>query len=78
MGRCSWLSLADCTSEFIRADSGPEFIAKEFQRWLADHKIESVYITPASPWENGLAESFHSRFRHEYLNHEQLWILSEA
>lgn len=64
--------------QFIRSDNGPEFIAKDLQRWLADQNIKTIYITPASPWENGFVESFHSRFRDECLNREQLWTLSEA
>ena len=64
--------------EFIRSDNGPEFIAKKLQRWLADHKIKTIYITPASPWENGFVASFHSRFRDECLNREQIWTLTEA
>jgi transposase InsO family protein len=64
--------------EFIRSDNGPEFIAKELQRWLAEQNIKTIYITPASPWENGFVEAFHSRFRDECLNREQLWTLSEA
>jgi len=64
--------------EFIRSDNGPEFIAKELQHWLAEQKIKTIYITPASPWENGFVESFHSRFRDECLNREQLWTLTEA
>ena len=64
--------------EFIRSDNGPEFIAKELQRWLAEQKIKTIYITPASPWENGFVKSFHSRFRDECLNREQLWTLTEA
>ena len=61
--------------EFIRSDNGPEFIAKELQRWRAEQKIKTIYITPASPWENDFVESFHSRFRDECLNREQLWTL---
>jgi transposase InsO family protein len=64
--------------EFIRSDNGPEFIAKELQHWLAEQKIKTIYIAPASPWENGFVESFHSRFRDECLNREQLWTLTEA
>ncbi|MSU65227.1 MAG: transposase [Opitutus sp.] len=63
--------------EFIRSDNGPEFIAKELQRWLAEQNIKTISITPASPWENGFVESFHSRFRDECLNREQLWTLTE-
>jgi len=29
-----------------------------------------LYIAPGSPWENGHAESFHSRLRNELLNTE--------
>jgi transposase InsO family protein len=64
--------------EFIRSDNGAEFIAKELQRWLTEEKIKTIYIDPASPWQNGFVESFHGRFRDECLNREQLWTLSEA
>jgi len=64
--------------QFIRSDNGPEFIAKDLQQWLAEQNIRTIYITPASPWENGFVESFHSRFRDECLNREQLWTLTEA
>lgn len=64
--------------QFIRSDNGPEFIAKDLQQWLAEQNIKTIYITPASPWENGFVESFHSRFRDECLNREQLWTLTEA
>lgn len=64
--------------EYLRSDNGPEFIAKEVQRWLADKQIKTIYIEPASPWQNGFVESFHGRFRDECLNREQLWTLTEA
>ena len=51
--------------EFIRSDNGSELIAKDLQRWLAEEKIKTIYIEPASPWQNGFVESFHSRFRDE-------------
>ena len=64
--------------EYIRSDNGSEFIAKDLQQCLASENIKTIYITPASPWENGFVESFHSRFRDECLNREQLWTLTEA
>ena len=64
--------------EYLRSDNGPEFIAKEVQRWLAENDIKTLYIEPASPWLNGFVESFHGRFRDECLNREQLWTLTEA
>ena len=63
---------------FLRSDNGPEFIAKEVQRWLAENRIKTIYIDPGSPWQNGFVESFHARFRDECLNQEQLWTLTEA
>jgi putative transposase len=38
----------------------------------------SLYIEPGRPWQNGFIEFFHSRFRDECLNREQLWTLTEA
>jgi len=64
--------------DYIRSDNGSEFIAKELQCWLAANKIRTIYIEPGSPWQNGFVESFHSRFRDECLNREQLWTLTEA
>ena len=63
---------------YLRSDNGPEFIAKEVQRWLADQQIKTIYIDPGSPWQNGFVESFHGRLRDECLNQEQLWTLTEA
>jgi putative transposase len=64
--------------QFLRSDNGPEFIAREVQRWLAEKQIKTLYIEPGSPWQNGFVESFHGRFRDECLNREQLWTLTEA
>ena len=40
--------------------------------------IGTLYIAPASPWENGYAESFFSRLRDELLNAELFADLREA
>jgi len=64
--------------KYLRSDNGPEFIAKEVQRWLAENRIKTIYIEPGSPWQNGFVESFHGRFRDECLNREQLRRLTEA
>ena len=37
------------------------------RRWLGQVNVEALYIEPGSPWENGYAESFHSRLRDEFL-----------
>jgi transposase InsO family protein len=62
----------------IRSDNGPEFIARAIQRWLAQVAVETLYIEPGSPWENGFAESFHSRLRDEFLALEQFESLVAA
>jgi putative transposase len=62
----------------IRSDNGPEFIAHAIQHWTKQLEIETLYIEPGSPWENGFAESFHSRFRDEFLAAEVFENLSAA
>lgn len=51
----------------IRSDNGPEFAAKALQRWLEKLDVGTLYVAPGSPWENGYAESFHSKLRDEFL-----------
>jgi putative transposase len=51
----------------IRSDNGPEFTANELRAWLGRVGVPTLDIEPGSPWENGHAESFHSRFRDESL-----------
>jgi transposase InsO family protein len=62
----------------IRSDNGPEFVAHAIRRWLAQVDVETLYIEPGSPWENGYAESFHSRLRDEFLALEVFESLSAA
>jgi len=54
----------------IRSDNGPEFIARAVREFLAVAGVETLYVEPGSPWENGYAESFHSRLRDELLDAE--------
>jgi putative transposase len=62
----------------IRSDNGPEFIAHAIQRWTTQLEIETLYIEPGAPWENGYAESFHSHFRDEFLATEVFENLATA
>jgi transposase InsO family protein len=62
----------------IRSDNGPEFIAKVIRRWLSLADVETLYVEPGLPWENGYAESFHSRLRDELTNREEFTNLAEA
>jgi transposase InsO family protein len=62
----------------IRSDNGPEFIAQAIRRWLMEAEVAALYVEPGSPWENGYAESFHSRLRDELLEREEFSSPLEA
>jgi putative transposase len=62
----------------IRSDNGGEFIARTIRRLATLTGVEHLYIAPGSPWENGYAESFHSRLRDELLNAEVFADVREA
>ena len=66
------------TPQFLRSDNGPEMTAKALRRWLAEVDVETLYIEPGSPWENGYAESFFSRLRDEFLSLEVFDNLAAA
>ncbi|MCC6285965.1 MAG: transposase [Phycisphaerales bacterium] len=47
--------------------------------WMAGLTgVESLYIAPGSPWENGYAENFHSRLRDEQLSAEEFADVTDA
>jgi transposase InsO family protein len=54
----------------VRSDNGPEFAAVVVRSWLEATGSGSLYVAPASPWQNGYAESFHSKLRDEFLEVE--------
>jgi putative transposase len=62
----------------IRSDNGPEFAAEVVKSWLEATGSGALYVAPASPWQNGYAESFHGKFRDEFLNREQFESLVQA
>lgn len=57
------LFLAHGVPQHLRSDNGPEFIATALRAWLERSAVGPLYIEPGSPWENGYAESFHSKLR---------------
>jgi transposase InsO family protein len=63
---------------YIRSDNGPEFIAGAVRRFLAASDVQTLFIEPGAPWENGYAESFGSRFRDELLDRELFTSVKEA
>jgi transposase InsO family protein len=62
----------------IRSDNGPEFIAKRLRSWLQKMGVDTLFIEPGSPWENGYVESFNGRLRDELLDREIFDTLYEA
>lgn len=64
--------------EYIRSDNGAEFTSKFVRNWLSKINVETLYIHPGSPWENGYNESFNGRLRDEFLNREIFYTLKEA
>ena len=64
--------------EVIRSDNRPEFVSRAIQGWLEKLGIEMLYGAPGSPWENGYAESFHSKLRDEFLSREEFESVVDA
>jgi transposase InsO family protein len=62
----------------IRSDSGPEFAAKAVRSWLSRIGVQTLFITPGRPWENGYIESFNGRLRDELLDRELFDTLWEV
>lgn len=76
--RLSWLFVTRGVPEHLRSDNGPEFTAKAVRHWLHDVGVKTLFIEPASPWENGYVESFNGKLRDELLNGEIFYTLQEA
>ncbi len=72
------LMLARGTPSHIRSDNGPEFAALAVREWLGNLGVNTAFIEPGSPWENGCVESFNSKLRDELLDGEIFYSLKEA
>ena len=64
--------------EYLRSDNGPEFTAEAVREWLDKVAVQTLFIEPASPWENGYNESFNGKLRDELLAREIFYTLREA
>jgi len=64
--------------EHLRSDNGPEFIAKGLRDWLKREHVDTHYIEPGSPWQNGYGESFNSIFRDDCLNRWEFYTVKES
>jgi len=50
----------------------------DHRRWLERVDVETLFIAPGSPWENGYVESFNGKLRDELLDGEIFYTLHEA
>lgn len=64
--------------QHLRSDNGPEFIARRVRFWLHAQGVNTLFIEPGSPWENGYIESFNGKLRNELLNREIFDTLYES
>ena len=62
----------------LRSDNGAEFVATAVQLWLAECGVETLYIDPGKPWQNGKEERFNGTVRDECLNLHVFSSLAEA
>ena len=62
----------------IRSDNGPEFSADLVRLWLEGLHVQTLFIEPGSPWENGYVESFNGKLRDELLDREIFYTVTEA
>jgi putative transposase len=76
--RLAQLFLERGAPEYIRSDNGPEFTAHKVRDWLQRVAVQTLFIEPGSPWENGYVESFNGKLRDELLNREIFYTLTEA
>jgi len=78
LARLAELFILRGTPAYIRSDNGPEFIARDLREWLLRVGVNTLFIEPGSPWENGYIESFNGKLRNEILNGEIFYTLTEA
>jgi putative transposase len=62
----------------LRSDNGAEFVAIAVQTWLAQCGVQTLYIEPGKPWQNGKEERFNGTVRDECLNLHIFTSLAEA
>lgn len=52
----------------IRTDNGPEFVSKNFQKWMCKNNIEWSRIQPGKPTQNAIIERFNRTYREDVLD----------
>ena len=72
------LSCADPSSIGAYSTTDPSSSPRRCASWLGELGVTTLFIEPASPWENGYVESFNGKLRDELLNGEIFSTLKEA
>lgn len=62
----------------LRSDNVSEFSARQVRKWLNELGVNTLFIEPRSPWENGYIESFNGKLRDELLNREIFYTLEDT
>jgi putative transposase len=63
---------------YLRSDNGAEFVAQAVQLWLQQSGVQTLYIEPGKPWQNGKEERFNGTVRDECLNRFVFGSIAEA
>jgi putative transposase len=62
----------------VRGDYGPEFAAEAVRSYPGASGSGTLDVAPGSPWQDGYAESFHSKLRDEFLEPEEFESVPQA
>jgi hypothetical protein len=62
---------------YVGCDNGPEFTAAALVGWCNTAGVDTAFIDPGSPWQNGFIGSFKAQFRREQLSGEIMDTMAE-
>jgi len=62
----------------ITVDNGSEFYSKGPDAWAILHQVQSQFIRPGKPVENGFIDSFNGRLRDECPNAHLVFSMDDA
>ncbi|MCK9409385.1 MAG: transposase [Bacteroidetes bacterium] len=60
------------------SDKGLEFVTEIIKTWLDNIGVETLFIEPGNPWEDGFIKSVNGKIRDELLNGEIFDTMCEA
>jgi putative transposase len=60
---------------YVKSDNGPEFMAQRVTDWLRAQHVDTAFMAPGSPWQNGHHERRNGVFRDGCLNR---WLFASV